>query len=207
MSFSRIWGGALMGGLAVLCACSSPRAAESQHARGVRMLIADKGEVSVSPEAAYAWLLSSAKNGNLDAQAIVGACLLHGWGVKPNEAQATVWLRRAAKAGHSEAAVELALLAWKKAHKSESMSWFKLALTEGWGDPAAHLLYASLLMKQDEPCAAVEQLRAAAIGGSREAALLLADCYRTGYGVRKNAGLAAAWQSTADKPSPVSQAQ
>lgn len=178
--------------------------ARAQYARGITLLITEDGRL-YRPDEAYPLLLAAAEQGLPNAQALVGMCLQHGWGVKPDDKAAREWYQKAIMRGQSGAAMQMAVLFADT--PKEAAHWLELALSRGRGTPDAQLMLASLYLRQKEYHKAVQFLRFAALDGSGEGAYLMASCYEMGVGVPKDERLMMGWlQNAADmgyKPAKV----
>ncbi|NQV32346.1 MAG: sel1 repeat family protein, partial [Phycisphaeraceae bacterium] len=52
---------------------------------------------------AFSWYLKAAQQGDMEAQTLVGQCLLNGEGTDPDKSQAIEWLNMAVDQGNEEA--------------------------------------------------------------------------------------------------------
>lgn len=163
-----------------------------QYARGIRLLVREDGTLN-RPKEAYPWLLSAAKSGLPNAQAMVGLCLQQGWGVAADEMKAREWYEKAAAQGQSGAAIQLAQSFRDSGDPKQAAEWLETALAKAPGSPEAHVMLASLCFRLHAERKAVHHLRYAAVGGSAEAAYLMALCYEVGTGVPKDEKLMLGW--------------
>lgn len=170
--------------------------AAARYAQGIRLLVHPDGSLN-NPEEAYPWLLSAARKGFPNAQAMVGLCLQKGWGVEPNEQEAMAWYKKAARKGQSGAALQLAQSLRDSGSPDKAVEWLETALSKGRGTPEAHIMLASLKFRRHAERAAVSHLRYAALDGSAEAAYLMALCYEVGVGVPKDEQLMLGWLKNA----------
>ena len=194
--------------LAALSACSASRphrvrltaeeagGAAADFDRGMKLLITRRGRLH-RPQQAFPWLLKAAQAGYPQAQAVLGSCLLRGWGVKADRAAARVWYERAAGSGLSGAAMELAMMAWEERDARATEQWLEKALAKGRGRPEAQLLLASFHIRGKRWRPAVRHLRYAALAGSGMGAYMMHQCYTRGLGVPRDAGLALGWLRSA----------
>lgn len=170
--------------------------AQAQYAYGVTLLVTEQGKLN-RPRAAYPWLMKAAQQGLPNAQALVGLCLQRGWGVEPNEQQAVEWYKKAIHQGQSGAAMQLAELSASHAAPEAAGAWLEEALAKGPGTPEAHLMLATLYLRQGLPTKAVRHLRYAALDGNAEAAYRMASCYEEGVGVPRDTRLMIGWLTNA----------
>ena len=73
--------------------------------------------VTVSPEAAFAWMFAAATKGNYNAQNNLGVMYLEGNGVPKNRARAYAWYALASEQGQTDAKKNVDLLASKLSAK------------------------------------------------------------------------------------------
>ena len=90
--------------------------------------------------------------------------------------------------------LELTKLDTEQRNERSAVQWLELAATCGTTAPEAHMLLAMLYKKHGRARDMAFQLRAAAIGGSGEAAWLLAECYERGVGLPKDPYLSIGWR-------------
>ncbi len=86
------------------------------------------------------WFLASAKQGYVEAQAVVGLHYMEGIGVAPSYAEAARWSALAADKGHGGAAYNLAKMystggPGLAADRAQAEKWAKVATARGFPDP------------------------------------------------------------------------
>lgn len=206
----RLLSGLCIGASALLAGCARPApesgppgsvpvqdwAASAQYAQGIRLLVHESGTLN-KPAEAYPWLLSAAKKGLPNAQAMVGLCLQKGWGVAVDEKEAEAWLLKSAEQGYSGAALLLAQICQGRGEADKTEAWLNAALARGNAAPEAYIMLATLYSQRGEFHKAVGLLRLAAMDGSPEAAYRMSRCYELGEGVPQDERLMLGWLKNA----------
>lgn len=131
----------------------------------------------------------------------------HGWTLTRDDAQAAVWLRRAAESGHARSQYLLGLnysRGWGvKQDDAEAERWFNLAARQAYGPACFHLawmLHKGEGVTHDE--ARAQRLMAQAAGlGMSAASLALGRFHERGEGVEKDTAEALRWYAQASESS------
>ncbi len=168
--------------------------AQAQYEYG-RRLLTGQG-IRKEPSLAPGWFLAAAQQGHAKAQAALATCYKRGLGIPRNDKWAELWFKRAA--AQSEEHAIYALLEWAGQQRTPQAAARYLHPMLEAHHPIAELYLATfyLLSTPNTPehqHKAIDYLRYAAIGGSGEAAFLLALCYVEGYGVCPIPELAIGW--------------
>lgn len=148
------------------------------------------------PEEAAQWILSSAKFGVPEAQALYGQILLDGRGVEKDAVKARAWFQQAAHGGHAMSMNMLGRcheLGWGGAEDLLSAAyWYQQAADRGldWG----MYNYANLLSHDDSVLGdrprALELYRKAAAMGHAKSINLVGRFYEEGWVVEANLDIA-----------------
>lgn len=146
------------------------------------------------PVEANRWYLRAAEGGHTGSMVAYGFSLLHGRGITANPPEAVKWFLRAAASGDSEG---LRLMAGKVSADPRAVltAWRQAARL---GDAEAQFHLAKLIASgevegQGEAESPQQLLLAAAEGKHWDAALMLGDRYRWGYGCPRDLVAAARW--------------
>ncbi|WP_337550348.1 tetratricopeptide repeat protein, partial [Dysosmobacter welbionis] len=126
---------------------------------------------------------------------LLGKCWRDGMGVLPDDEQAELWFRRAAKAGHDFSQYALGKLLQSQKRMEEAVSWYEKAVAQG-SPYAAYRLGKLYLEGTDVPkdvTKAVEYLSDAAQEGNQYAQYTLGKLYLTGEDVARNREQAYRW--------------
>lgn len=126
---------------------------------------------------------------------LLGKCWRDGMGVLPDNEQAELWFRRAAKAGHDFSQYALGKLLQSQKRMEEAVSWYEKAAVQGntW---AAYRLGKLYLEGKDVPknaARAVEYLTDASQEGNQYAQYTLGKLYLTGKDVARDREQAYSW--------------
>ncbi len=193
----------------LLTACSGNRelvhrahegdaAAQFEHGR---RLLTGQHRLLAAPQHAPAWFLLAAEQGYAPAQAALGACYEGGLGgLTPSPEKARYWYTLAAAQGNTMAAQHL-ILAQYRTEKDPQRAFELLGQAADAGYLPARLQYAQILLQngkapQEDIRKAIDQLRIAAMDGSKEAAFLMGLFYASGLGVPQHSGIAIGWIET-----------
>ena len=119
---------------------------------------------------------------------LLGKCWRDGMGVLPDDEQAELWFRRAAKAGHDFSQYALGKLLQSQKRMEKAVSWYEKAAAQG-NSYAAYRLGKMYLEGTDVPkniAKAVEYLTDAAQEGNQYAQYTLGKLYLTGEDVARD---------------------
>ena len=119
---------------------------------------------------------------------LLGKCWRDGMGVLPDDKQAELWFRRAAKAGHDFSQYALGKLLQSQKRMEKAVSWYEKAAAQG-NSYAAYRLGKMYLEGTDVPkniAKAVEYLTDAAQEGNQYAQYTLGKLYLTGEDVARD---------------------
>ena len=201
--------GLLLGAVLLLGACrwhsadllrrasaGDPRA---QYEYGRCLLTGQRG-LPRDAQAAVPWLRAAAQAGLPQAQRALGLCFERGLGAPASAAEARRCYAAAAGQGDAVAAMACALLELRTGHRAAALRRLR-----HWGDaeelPQAQLLLGMLGLEgslgRDSAAEGVRYLRYAAMQGSGQACILMAQCYARGLGVPRDEGLARGWLQNA----------
>ena len=126
---------------------------------------------------------------------LLGKCWRDGMGVLPDDEQAELWFRRAAKAGHDFSQYALGKLLQSQKRMEKAVSWYEKAAAQG-NSYAAYRLGKMYLEGTDVPkniAKAVEYLTDAAQEGNQYAQYTLGKLYLTGQNVTQDREQAYSW--------------
>ncbi len=126
---------------------------------------------------------------------LLGKCWRDGMGVLPDDKQAELWFRRAAKVGHDFSQYALGKLLQSQKRMEEAVSWYEKAAAQG-NSYAAYRLGKLYLEGKDVPkdvAKAVEYLTNAAQEGNQYAQYTLGKLYLTGEDVTQDREQAYRW--------------
>jgi TPR repeat protein len=162
------------------------------------------------------WYLASAKQGYVEAQALVGLHYMEGIGVAPSYAEAARWSALAADKGHGGAAYNLAKMyaaggPGLPADRAQAEKWAKVAIARGFPDPLrAHAEpprrtpEAQAIAKEGDRLFNAGDMTGAARAFARCAEMGDATCelnlgwlYEQGKGVGRNLATAVRWYRAA----------
>jgi TPR repeat protein/tRNA A-37 threonylcarbamoyl transferase component Bud32 len=147
---------------------------------------------------AFIQIKKVAELGNVDAQLVLGGCLLNGEGVAEDKVEAVRWLRKAAQQGNADAQYCLGEYYFGREgveDKVEAVRWFKKAGSHG-NDEALFSLgicYYSGEGVAEDKVEAVRWFKKAADLGNADAQFFLGVCYYGGEGVHENKTEAIRW--------------
>lgn len=152
-----------------------------------------------------ATIIGAAKQGNVDAQRVLGEMYSFGNGVSKDEAIAASWYHKAAEQGDAEAQHRLAwLYYWGRGVQRDavtSASWYRKAAEQGYSEAALHLgwMYEKgrgVPFEEHLKIALFWYCKAAELGNA-EAQRRLGMMYEMGRGVHKDPAIAAGWYGRA----------
>lgn len=125
----------------------------------------------------------------------LGKCWRDGMGVLPDDEQAELWFRRAAKAGHDFSQYALGKLLQSQKRMEEAVSWYEKAAAQGnlWAAYRLGKLYLEGTDIPKDTAKAVEYLTNAAQEGNQYAQYTLGKLYLTGEDVARDQELAYRW--------------
>ena len=126
---------------------------------------------------------------------LLGKCWRDGMGVLPDDEQAELWFRRAAKVGHDFSQYALGKLLQSQKRMDDAVSWYEKAAVQG-NNYAAYRLGRMYLEGTDVPkdtAKAVEYLTNAAQEGNQYAQYTLGKLYLAGADVGQDRGQAYRW--------------
>lgn len=126
---------------------------------------------------------------------LLGKCWRDGMGVLPDDEQAELWFRRAAKAGHDFSQYALGKLLQSQKRMEKAVSWYEKAAAQG-NSYAAYRLGKLYLEGKDiskDTAKAVEYLTNAAQEGNQYAQYTLGKLYLTGKDVTQDREQAYRW--------------
>jgi len=170
--------------------------------------------VGVNDTLAYAWFLLSSDAGNTsgqdaanrsrgehgpgaynDACFTIGEFYEKGDDLPKNVNLAASWYRKAAEGGHSQAQVNLAILAMNAKDYGETRRWCEMAAKSRHAGGAACLgyLYQHGLGVTQDSKEAVKWYQQGVLGGNRAATRALAEMYANGEGVKRDPTGAFVW--------------
>lgn len=157
--------------------------------------------VKETPEQTAARLMRESEAGKVESQWNLGRLYNTGGlgGVQLDEAKAAKWFRKAAEAGHAEAALAYGEMMFNgkgmAANTAEAGKWFRIAAEKGI--PKAMYLWGLLVEighgTEQDAQAAYGWFKKAADGGETRAYNSLGDMFSEGRGVARNAAEAAKW--------------
>ena len=125
----------------------------------------------------------------------LGKCWRDGMGVLPDDEQAELWFRRAAKAGHDFSQYALGKLLQSQKRMEEAVSWYEKAAAQGnlWAAYRLGKLYLEGTDIPKDTAKAVEYLTNAAQEGNQYAQYTLGKLYLTGEDVARDQEQAYRW--------------
>ena len=126
---------------------------------------------------------------------LLGKCWRDGMGVLPDDEQAELWFRRAAKAGHDFSQYALGKLLQSQKRMEEAVSWYEKAAAQGnlWAAYRLGKLYLEGTDIPKDTAKAVEYLTNAAHEGNQYAQYTLGKLYLTGEDVARDQEQAYRW--------------
>lgn len=178
----------------------SAAAGYADHQRTLGLLLARSPD---SLAEAASWLQLAADQGDLEAQFVFGAALLHGHGVYPDAGAAVGYLEKASLRGDPRAkdllGVCLAEGLGKPADPAGAFRHFHDAVEAGYLRSCYHLAvrYARGEGTTADPTRAVEIFRQGAEGGDPDCMHALGRCYESGFGVTTDLEQVTRWMKSA----------
>lgn len=126
---------------------------------------------------------------------LLGKCWRDGMGVLPDDEQAELWFRRAAKAGHDFSQYALGKLLQSQKRMEKAVSWYEKAAVQGntWAAYRLGKLYLEGTDVPKDTAKAVEYLTDAAREGNQYAQYTLGKLYLTGKDVARDREQAYSW--------------
>lgn len=167
-----------------------------------------EGPVATAPEVADGDAISrwkeAADSGDSHAAYRLGDAYEHGNGVPCDDVLAAVWYERSAAKGNLKAQCALGWLLWTgrgtPANRPRAIKLWQQCALLGMRDACYRLAEAYREGVEGKPDAesCLYWAHIAADKGDKRACALLAQCYRTGWGVPRDLAQAEAWQSKAE---------
>ena len=180
---------------------------------GARVVITKKGNVTnvetvaMSPE--VKWYRKGADQGDAQAQFNLGVCYSYGLGVAKDHVEAAKWYRKAAEQGDAEAAKSLASLNRMTPSKGTPATETTVTTLDGVRvviTKKGNVTNVETVGKPPAEVKAIQDLKAKAVKGDRDAQRDLAMAYGEGEGVAQDYTEAAKWfRKAAEQGDTISQ--
>ena len=191
------------------------RLLEKAHAGGnegaaLVLVLLYSGSVGVPYDQAklLQWMEISAKQGQADAQAGVGALYFQGALLKKDDVAAERWWLKAAAQGHAKSYTLLGNFYFSRQMYGEALRWFSLGATLGSADAQVGLgaLYSGGFGVARDHGLALQWWNAAADKKAPAAQFALGTAYKNGWGVPRDSAQAVRWfQLAAEQGSAAAQ--
>lgn len=155
-------------------------------------------------------ILLNGQESDSDASAILGICLLQGYGLVKDEKEAFIYLKQAADKGNSNAQVNLGYCYyWGKGigvDKSEAIKWFRMSSNQGnaKGESMLGQCYMNADGIEGNKLLGIDLLKKSANQGYAPSFNTLGCCYINGDGVAQDYGMGfSMFEKSAERDYPV----